>query len=125
MRIRLHLRWFFLLTIMFLILLGCASSFKPQPLEEVQFLGRAQTKSEGNLLVKAAVLSAEETEAFFGFALYKKGIQPIWFTYARDRKIPLPPGAASDGIQMPDNNVPAISTWEGLISLLDGNRQKG
>ena len=78
MRIRLHLRWFFLLTIMFLILLGCASSFKPQPLEEVQFLERAQTKSEGNLRVKAAVLSAEETEAVFGFALYKKGIQPIW-----------------------------------------------
>jgi len=24
------------------------------------------------------VLSAPETEAVFGFALYKKGIQPIW-----------------------------------------------
>jgi hypothetical protein len=37
-----------------------------------------QTQVDGNYRVTAAVLSAEETEAVFGFPLYEKGIQPIW-----------------------------------------------
>jgi hypothetical protein len=44
----------------------------------VGFQKRAQTQSEGNVRVTAAVLSAAESEAVFGVALYKKGIQPIW-----------------------------------------------
>ncbi len=47
------------------------------------------------------------------------GIQPVWFTYARDRGSPLPLGAASDPMEIPGNNVPAISSWEELISLLE------
>jgi len=66
----------FLLTI--LAAVGCAATFKHRPLDEVNFLERAQTKSQGNMRVTAAVLSAEETEQVFGFALYKKGIQPVW-----------------------------------------------
>jgi hypothetical protein len=61
-----------------LVVAGCASSFQPRPLEEVEFLKRTQTQSEGNVRVTAAVLSAAESEAVFGVALYKKGIQPIW-----------------------------------------------
>jgi hypothetical protein len=61
-----------------LIVAGCAASFQPRPLEEVDFLKRTQTLSEGNVRVTAAVLSAAESEAVFGVALYKKGIQPIW-----------------------------------------------
>ena len=60
------------------IIIGCASSFQPRPLEEVHFQKRSQTRVEGDFRVTAAVLSAQETEAVFGFALYKKGIQPIW-----------------------------------------------
>ena len=66
------------LSIALLMITGCAASFKPRPLAEVNFLERAQTKSQGNMRVTAAVLSAEETEQVFGFALYKKGIQPVW-----------------------------------------------
>lgn len=56
----------------FSIILGCASSFQPRPLEEISFQERSQTQSDGNFRVTAAVLSAKETEAVFGFALYKK-----------------------------------------------------
>jgi len=56
---------------------GCAS-FNPRPVEQVPFKARAQTQSENNVRVTAAVLSAEETKAVFDLDLYKKGIQPIW-----------------------------------------------
>ena len=78
MRNRLHLRWLLLSAITVLSFIGCASSFQPRPLVEVHFQERAQTQVEGNVRVTASVLSADETEAVFGVALYKKGIQPIW-----------------------------------------------
>ncbi|MGD9041605.1 MAG: LssY C-terminal domain-containing protein [Desulfobacteraceae bacterium] len=56
---------------------GCAS-FNPRPIDQVPFKARAQTKSENNVRVTAAVLSAEEAKAVFDLDLYKKGIQPIW-----------------------------------------------
>jgi len=46
------------------------------------------------------------------------GIQPIWFTYARDRKSPLPPGAASDPSQIPAPDIPSISSWAELPIIL-------
>jgi hypothetical protein len=61
-----------------LLVLGCASSFQPRPMVEVNFLARAQTQSQDSFRVTAAVLSADESEAVFGVALYKKGIQPVW-----------------------------------------------
>ena len=66
----------------FLMILGCATTFAPLPLEEVRFMERAQAQSDGNLRVTAAVLSAEETEAVFTVPLYLKGIQPIWLEIA-------------------------------------------
>ena len=57
---------------------GCASSFQSLPPEEMLFQRCAQTQIQDNLRVTAAVLSADEAEAVFGFALYKRGIQPIW-----------------------------------------------
>jgi len=70
--------WLFLLVLMFSIVIGCASSFQPRAPEKINFQERSQTRVDGGLRVTAAVLSAKETEAVFGFALYKKGIQPIW-----------------------------------------------
>ena len=78
MRNHLPLQWFCIVCLTFLILLGCTTTYRPRPIEDTNFLNRAQTKSEGNHRVTAAVLSAEETETVFGFALYKKSIQPIW-----------------------------------------------
>ena len=60
------------------IFMGCASSFQPRSLEEINFQERSQTQADGSIRITAAVLSADETKAIFGFGLYKKGIQPIW-----------------------------------------------
>ena len=77
MRNRLPRLWLSLLLFTFSIVIGCASSFEPRPPQEINFQERSQTQVDGNLRVTAAVLSADETEAVFGFALYKKGIQSI------------------------------------------------
>jgi hypothetical protein len=61
-----------------LLISGCASSFNPRPLDEVGFKQRAQTRTEGDVRVTAAVLSAEECRAKFGSNLYRRNIQPIW-----------------------------------------------
>ena len=66
-----------LFVVLFLTVYGCAS-FKPRPIDQVPFKERAQTQSQNNVRVTAAVLSAEETKAVFDLDLYKRGIQPIW-----------------------------------------------
>jgi len=48
------------------------------------------------------------------------GMQAVWTTYVRDRSIPLAPGVASDQLDGPACRVPRISSWEGLLQLLDG-----
>ncbi|MCP4143318.1 MAG: hypothetical protein GY755_24020 [Chloroflexi bacterium] len=78
MRRWLILLWLLLSVLTFLSIIGCATSFETRPLEEVRFQERSQTQDDGQFRVTASVLSADETEAVFGFALYKKGIQPIW-----------------------------------------------
>jgi len=67
MRWQLYLPRFLLLSLTILVVGGCAASFTPRALEEVNFLDRAQAKSQGNIWVTAAVLSAGETEQVFGF----------------------------------------------------------
>ncbi len=78
MRCRLYSFRIFISVLALVIISGCGTPFKPRPVEEVAFKDRVQTQVDGNYRVAAAVLSAEETEAVFGFPLYKKGIQPIW-----------------------------------------------
>jgi hypothetical protein len=78
MRQRLFQPGLFILVFHLSIILGCATSFEPRPLMEVPFQKRAQTQTDANMRVTASVLSADESEAVFGFPLYKNGIQPIW-----------------------------------------------
>jgi hypothetical protein len=59
------------------MLTGCAT-FNPLPLDEARYRNRAETQTDGEVRVTAAVLSAEETKEVFDLDLYKKGIQPIW-----------------------------------------------
>jgi hypothetical protein len=60
-------------------LAACASRpYQPTPVDSVAFKSRAQTQSEGNYRVTAAVPSAEEAEAIFGLPVYKRRIQPVW-----------------------------------------------
>ena len=58
----------------------------------------------------------DDPEADINGAL-RAGLQPVWFTYARDRNSLLPPGAVSDQVEIEDDNVPVISTWKELFSL--------
>lgn len=61
-----------------LLLASCATSFNPQPPEEVGFLERAQTQQDGGVSVTAAVLTAQECIEKFGSNLYRRNIQPVW-----------------------------------------------
>jgi len=46
------------------------------------------------------------------------GIQPVWFTYARDMGSPLPPGARSDPGKILESDIPSISSWGELLTVL-------
>jgi putative hydrolase of the HAD superfamily len=48
------------------------------------------------------------------------GILPVWTTYVRDNNIPAAPGIRIGSDETPDIEVPRISTWEDLFSLLEG-----
>ncbi len=62
---------------------GCAT-FRPMSIDEVPFKERAQTQTEANVTVRAAVLGADEAEAFFGVPLHKRGVQPVWLEITND-----------------------------------------
>lgn len=47
------------------------------------------------------------------------GLQPVWTTYVRDQNISPAPGILSRGKDTPDGNVPRISQWKDLLSLLN------
>ena len=49
----------------------------------------------------------------------RAGLQPIWITYVRDHHIPSAKSILSGRVDMPEYEVPRISTWEDLLSLLD------
>jgi len=58
------------------LLAGCAGS---QPAtSSLAYQDRAVTRTEGGLLVSAAVLSPEESAAVYGVPLADKNIQPVW-----------------------------------------------
>jgi putative hydrolase of the HAD superfamily len=46
------------------------------------------------------------------------GLQPVWFTYVRDRNIPPAPGIMSAGYEEPECQVPRISEWQEFLNLL-------
>jgi hypothetical protein len=70
------------------VVAGCAS-FNPVPLDSVPFLERSQTQQGENVVVTAAVLSAQESAQVFGVKLYKEGIQPVWLEIENNDAEPL------------------------------------
>jgi putative hydrolase of the HAD superfamily len=46
------------------------------------------------------------------------GLQPVWFTYVRDRNIPPAPGIMSRASEEPECQVPRISEWQEFLNLL-------
>jgi len=49
----------------------------------------------------------------------KAGLQPVLTTYVRDQNTPFIPGIVFRGAEKVDCEVPRISTWKDLISLLE------
>jgi putative hydrolase of the HAD superfamily len=51
------------------------------------------------------------------------GLQPVWSTYVQDHKLPMPPLIFSRREVKPDRSIPRISTWQDLLSFLDGKQE--
>ena len=64
------------LTVLVAVLAGCASA--PPPAATIDYKSRAVTRTEGNVRVSAAVLSAQESLAVYGLPLATKSVQPVW-----------------------------------------------
>ena len=47
------------------------------------------------------------------------GLQPVWSTYVRDRKVPFAAGILSPEQESVESGVPRISNWDDLFSLLE------
>jgi len=60
------------------LLCSCASNWRPIPIGDVDFLSRAVTQEDNQIIVSAAVPSASESVAIFGADLYRRGVQPVW-----------------------------------------------
>jgi putative hydrolase of the HAD superfamily len=52
------------------------------------------------------------------------GIQPVWTTYVRDRRIPLAPGVTTEQQEGPHCAAPRISSWDDLLLLLGLETEK-
>ena len=59
----------------------------------------------------------DDPEADIGGAL-QAGLHPAWMTYVRDHNLPFLPHTQSDKENMPQVQVPRISTWDDLLALL-------
>jgi hypothetical protein len=58
---------------------GCAvKPYQPDPDRLEGITRRAEMQEQGDVQVRVAVPSPEETEALFGLPLYNRGIQPVW-----------------------------------------------
>jgi hypothetical protein len=66
-----------LLVLVYLAFVGCAQ-FTHQVPQQLPFMDRSQTKTDGRVRVTVAVPSAEESRQIFGFPLAGKNIQPVW-----------------------------------------------
>ena len=65
--------------VVFLVVLaGACATYAPKPLEQVDLRARAQSRTDDDVTVTVAVLSAEEAHEVFGVKLYKQKIQPVW-----------------------------------------------
>jgi HAD superfamily hydrolase (TIGR01549 family) len=50
------------------------------------------------------------------------GLQPAWMTYVRDHKLPFLPYTQSEKEGFPETEVPRITTWDDLLTLLTSQK---
>jgi hypothetical protein len=67
----------------FLALCSCAGP-APDPSGRDVFISRAVTQQQGQVTVRAAVLSDDESLRYFGVALADQGIQAVWLSVEND-----------------------------------------
>ena len=58
---------------------GCSGA-PPDPSGKDQFVSRAVAQQQGQVTVRAAVLSDDESQRYFGAGLADEGIQPVWMS---------------------------------------------
>jgi putative hydrolase of the HAD superfamily len=46
------------------------------------------------------------------------GLQPVWMTYVRENHAPPFPGSVTPDVEVPDFDVPRISSWDDLVRML-------
>ena len=80
------LRFFALLIC--IVLAGC-TSFKPQPLDELDYVNRTATQERDGVTVTVSVLTRPESRAAFGKKLDKSLIQPVWIEIENKSQRPL------------------------------------
>ncbi|MBI4970550.1 MAG: LssY C-terminal domain-containing protein [Candidatus Omnitrophica bacterium] len=69
---------FFLLA----VIAGCASTHLPKPAADSAFMQRAQTKTNNNVTVTVSAMGPKESVEYFGAALVRHNIQPVWIKIA-------------------------------------------
>lgn len=73
--------------ILSLVFSGCVR-YRPMTSERSSFMKRAQTQTQDDITVTLTVLSNKESKKFFGTALSKREIQPVWIEIDNRSKIP-------------------------------------
>lgn len=58
--------------------LAACTPFSPQPLEEAEFLARAQTQEVDGVRVSVVALTPDESRRYFGEDLNGRDVQPVW-----------------------------------------------
>ena len=66
---------------------GGFKDFPATPIEQVNFLDRAETKTENGISVTTSVLTEEESKKIFGVDLFDKGVQPVWIEITNNSDI--------------------------------------
>ena len=75
------------LILVLLLISSCVGGFKNYPavpIEQVDFLKKAETKTENDITVTTSVLTDEESRKIFGVDLFGKGVQPVWIEIKND-----------------------------------------
>jgi len=75
-----------LLNILIISLISCGGfkNYSAVPIEQVDFLKRAETKTKDGITVRISVLTKEESYKIFGVNLFEKHVQPVWVEINND-----------------------------------------
>jgi LssY C-terminus len=89
---RRHWLWFavtFLALFATFAVLSRSTGTGPNPADEQSFVSRADIRQQGAVTVRAAVLTDDEGEKYFGSSLANHGIQAIWLSVTNASESPL------------------------------------